>query len=153
MPLNKEEQVTYNIFRKMIGEYRVKKLKTEYEGKGYKVATFPVEAQGLDVIAENESEVLGIESTNWNEKGYLNPDRRGEMIANWDKKDSELNQNGDKRNYRRILVYSYPENIEGSISSLHEANVELREMGRQDVPPELERDEKTKRWGFRGWID
>jgi len=152
-PMDKEERAEYNLLRKMIGEYRVQLLTIEYEEQGYKVTAYPVEAKGLDMIAENDSEVLGIESTNWNEKGYLNPDRLGEMIANWNEKESELKQKGDKRNYRRILVYSYRANIEANISSLHEANVELRETGSQWVPPELERDDNAKRWRLKGWID
>jgi len=151
--LGKEELADYNLFRKMLGQYRVKKLKTEYEGKGYKVTAFPVEAPGLDMIAESDSEVLGIESTNWNKEGYLNPNRLGEMIANWNEKESELRQSGDKRRYRRILVYSYPENIGNYISRLLEANVELEKMGSQDIPPFLERNDKAKRWRLKGWID
>lgn len=153
IPLEGEELASYNTLRKMLGEYRVQLLTIEYEEKGYKVTTYPVEAKGLDMIAENSSEVLGIESTNWNERGYLNLNRLGEMMSNWNEKESELRQSGDKRHYRRILVYSYPENTKGCISRLLEANVELEEIGSQWVPPEPERDEKAKRWRLKGWID
>jgi len=122
--------------KKRVGNYRVEKLRTRFEALGYKVTTFPVEANGLDMIVENDREVLGIEVTNWNENGYLNLDRLSNMISNWNDLEFKLEHSGDKRDYRRILVYNYPSNIENLTPYLFEAKVELMKLGKQDIPPE-----------------
>ncbi|MGB9856469.1 MAG: hypothetical protein ACPLKS_08045, partial [Caldisericum exile] len=116
------------------GQYRVDLLVKELECKGYNVYSFPVEANGVDVIAENSTHVLGIEVLNWNDKWTLSVKRLKCMIENWDSLLEELKNNGDKRKYKRVLVYSYYYNIKSVLPYLLMANVELWERGHQDLP-------------------
>ena len=128
----------YTEERKKIGSYRVEKMRIRFEALGYKVTTFPIEATGLDMIAENNEQVIGLEITNWNKNGYLNFDRLSNMIQNYKDLEFKLKQAKDTRAYRRILVYSFTENIENMIPYLFEAKVELMKIGRQDLPDKEE---------------
>jgi hypothetical protein len=128
---------------KSIGQYRVDRLKELYEIDGYKVTTFPVEAEGIDLIAENEDHVILAEVTNWNENGYLTPKRINSMVSNWEEKENDYKLNKDTRVIRRLLVYSFKKNIELVLLMLFNAEVELKQIGKQDIPPE-----ETK-----GWVD
>ncbi|MBO3757965.1 MAG: hypothetical protein JTT14_02520 [Candidatus Brockarchaeota archaeon] len=134
----------WNEERKRKGEYRVRLLVEELTCKGYNVLSFPVEANGVDVIAENSTHVLGIEVLNWNERWTLQLKRLKCMIENWDNLFEELKSRGDKRNYQRVLVYSYHYNIKNALPYLLKLNVELWERGYQDIPEYKE--ERVSGW-------
>jgi hypothetical protein len=140
------DSVHYNKVRKRIGEYRVQRMKVYFESKGCKVTTFPVEATGLDMIVETEEYIMGVEVTNWNKKGYLNFDRLSNMIQNWNDLEFQLKRNKDTREYRRLLIYSYTENIENMLPYLYENKVELMKIGYQDLPKEIENEKEIEAW-------
>jgi hypothetical protein len=126
----------YNLKSMEVGEYRVKLLAALYKALGFKVTTFPVQANGLDMIVENDKQIQGIEVTNWCRESYLSMDRFKTMKANWESLENKLKREGDRRDYRRILVYSYYDNIKNLIRYLENALVELIEIDKQDLPDE-----------------
>ena len=130
-------KIKYSAERKRIGEQRVKWVKNYYENLGYKVTIFPIEDNTrVDVIAENAEEVLGIEVQNWKESCYLSMNRFKGYVAHWKRLENELRLRGDKRRYRKILFYSYIENIKFMYYHLKSECVELKEFGYQDIPEE-----------------
>jgi predicted secreted protein len=137
----------YNEERMKIGEYRVQRLKEEYEAEGYRVVVFPTESNGLDMIlmCDEKEWIAGVEVTNWNKKGYLNGDRFENMKVNWDDlKMRQLRKDKDRKEYRKWLVYSYFDNIKNMLTSLEREGVELIEIGYQDLPKK--KDEQLKGW-------
>lgn len=134
--LAKAENSKYPEWKKRIGQFRVDKIKAKYERLGYKVTTFAIEDEGVDMIAENDDEIILLEITNWNIKGYLSPKRIKNMENNWLEAEKGFRRKGEKRNIRRRLVYSHIENIHNVIRFLLEVEAELEEIGYQDLPPE-----------------
>ena len=132
----------YTERNKAVGQYRVDTLKAKYETKGYKVETFAIESEGLDMIAQNEEEVIGFEITNWNMRSYLSMKRLDSMKGNWQEFEDKLRKAHDVREYRRILAYSFSSNIELVLHYLERIGVELLEFGYQELPKE----EKIEGW-------
>jgi hypothetical protein len=140
----REGSEKWSRYRKIVGEYRVKLIVDELLSKGYNVNYFPVEANGVDIIASNNTHVLGIEVLNWNERWTLSVKRLKGMFENWDNLLEELTSKGDKRKFQRVLVYSFHHNIKNVLPYLLMENVELWERGCQDIP-EI-KDEEIEAW-------
>lgn len=124
------------------GEFRVRLMREYYELRGYTVHTWKIEENGLDMvcICEKGNEILGIEITNWNEDCYLSMDRFRRMKLNWENLGNQLRDEGDRKTYRKIIVYSFESNIENMLSYLEKLGVELKCIGYQDLP------ESSKGW-------
>lgn len=141
--------VRYKRRNKDFALYRVNLLKMKYESMGYKVSVnLPVENNGLDLIAENGKEVIGIESTNWKKSCFIDMKRYRNMKNNWRDKDNEMMRTGDTRTFRKLLVYSFSDNIKEVRKYLKSNQVELYKVGHQDIPPEYNEEGQP-----RGWID
>jgi len=85
---------------------RVKKLKQEYEAKGYVVLTNKEFLCGVDLLIFNTSSgtfsvARAIESTNWNPRGYLNATRYMRYVK-------ALNKYAPTT---REIVFSYDSNL------------------------------------------
>lgn len=126
--------MVYPVRNKLIASARLKVVKEDYEKRGYRVIVFNVEDEGIDVIAENEKEVIGLEIVNWNREGYLNLERFLSMCSNWMEHEKRLRESNDHRIYKRRLVYSYFSNIRDFYESLREFDVELEQYGFQHLP-------------------
>ena len=127
-------KVKYLPERKAKALARLKPEKQKYEDRGYKVTVFKVEDEGIDMIAENDREVIGLEVTNWNRNGYMNNDRYLSMVSNWNDHEKKLLKNHDKRVYKKMLVYNYPENVKNYLALLLEMGINLEQIGHEDLP-------------------
>jgi len=143
--MNNTKKREYPPERKKLAEKRVNWVKKYYENLGYRVTAFSIEDNTqVDVIAENEKEVLGIEVQNWKKSCYLSMNVFKGYKAHWRKLESELRIRGDKRRYRKLLFYSFIENIAFMFRHLEREGVELKEFGYQDIPSE--EDESIEGW-------
>lgn len=127
-----------------LGDYRVQQEAKYYQALSYKVTIYPYGVNGIDMIIESEEWVMSAEVTNWNKNGYLNLDRLSNYISNYEEVEKHLTILQDRRDRRRLLIYSYDSNIENIIKYLLEARIELRRIGKQDIPTEKE---------IKGWIN
>ncbi len=131
-------------------EVRVNKIKKWLEMLGYKVTVFDIsDPENIDMIAENIYVVIGLEITNWNENSYLNIGKLNGYKRHWKKLERELRAKGDKRTFRKRLIYSYYHNVEFMLRYLEIEHVELEEIGYQDIP--IEKKEEPKQ--VIGWKD
>jgi hypothetical protein len=145
---NVEEKGTHaiqNERNRKLAECRVNKMRRLYS-QDYKVTTYPVNANGVDMVAENRKEILAFQITNWNKTGRLGIKKLHDYLTAWKDFERELEINDDKRNRRRILVYNYPNNIVNVLQYLNEAGVELQKIGKQDLPTEDCQEESVEGW-------
>lgn len=133
----------YPTYQKELGAYRVKLLRDEYRKIGYRVYTFPVECNGTDILAESDTEILAIESLNWNHTSYLGIDRLNNMIRNFDILESMLQIAGSRKEFRRILVCTYRENLDRVMARLIETKIEWKYRSPQDIPDNFMWNEKN----------
>lgn len=126
--------MVYPLKKKLIAECRLEIEKKRYEDAGYKVTVFEIEEHGIDMVAENDKEVIGIEVINWNRRGYTNQERFDSWVNHWDKHEEEVIENKDDRTYKRRLIYSYADNIKDFLKKLFDLGVELEMKGTQDLP-------------------
>lgn len=120
---------------KRLGKYRVQLLRNEFQRQCYRVWVWPPECNGADLVCENETEILAIESLNWRPSSYLAPERVRWMKENWDYLETELHSKGSKKRFRRILVCTCESNIRTVIAYLLTMNVEIIYRCPQDIPP------------------
>ena len=124
----------YNIEK---GKVRVEKVKRKYESRGYKVTVNPIsEHEIIDAIAENDTEVIALEITNWNKNGQLKMGKMKGWKRHWNEVKEKMKRQGDKRRFIKKLIYNYPENIKFMSKYLNSEKVELEEWGYEDYPEE-----------------
>ena len=124
----------YNIEK---GKVRVEKVKKKYENRGYKVTVNPIsEHEIIDAIAENDTEVIALEITNWNKNGKLKMGKMKGWKRHWNEVKEKMKRQGDKRRFIKKLIYNYPENIKFMSKYLNSEKVELEEWGYEDYPEE-----------------
>lgn len=147
MEVNESLRRIPSVRNKEVGMYRVKLVKAYYEAMRYKVTVYPVEANGVDITAENDTHVLAIEVTNWKASCYMTLKRLKGYAENWKEFQERMNSIGDKRILVKILIYSYESNIEHQLPYLWMLDVELKRMNKQDLPENIDEE------AIEGWND
>lgn len=117
---------------KVIGLVRIEEMLKELVSQGYYVFYFPIEARGLDMIAENETEIIGLEITNFEEHSYISRKRFGNMKRNLTELGKKVSTICFKK-YRKRLVYNFDSNLR-VIKDLIPQDLELDKKGKQDLP-------------------
>jgi hypothetical protein len=130
----------------IVGQYGEQIAKERYERQGYRVTSHPINQNGIDLVAENETEVIFLEVINWKKSNYLSM----QLLKGYEEhfKDVEGKYSKDKRQKRRRLVYSFRENLEFFIDYLYVLDVELDCQDEQYLPPELEDEQTDDTEGF-----
>jgi hypothetical protein len=124
-------------------ELRVKMIKERYKALGYGVLVFDIsDPTNIDMIVENRFEVIGIEITNWNEKGHLSPKKFNGYKRHYKKVQDEMDEKGrDKKPLRKLLIVSYLSNVKDMLKHIEKEHIEVEIIGHQDIPkPDCEEE-------------
>jgi len=114
-------------YNKVVGKTRVENIANILEHLGFAVIIKEPENHDVDVWAyRDESLVLVIEVLNWRKRDYLDFTRTMAIIRNL--------TNSKYDNSRKLLVFSFLQNIRNRLSFFNGFNIDFLELGFQTQP-------------------